>query len=55
MPIAWTDLRRVHPSDFTVRTVPGLLTRRRRDPWADLLASKQGLPSDLDKLLAHST
>lgn len=51
MPIAWEDVRRVHPRDFTIRTVPDLLARRRRDPWADLLASKQSLPENLDELL----
>ena len=51
MPIAWEDVRRVHPKDFTISTVPDLLARCRRDPWADLLASKQRLPEKLDALL----
>jgi bifunctional non-homologous end joining protein LigD len=54
MPIAWEDLRRVHPKDFTVRTAPGLVARRRRDPWALLLETKQSLPHDLDELLAKA-
>jgi bifunctional non-homologous end joining protein LigD len=54
MPISWEDIRRVHPKDFTVRSVPGLLSRRRRDPWAELLASKQSLPSNLDELIARA-
>jgi bifunctional non-homologous end joining protein LigD len=54
MPIAWADVRRVHPRDFTVRTVPDLLARRRRDPWGDLLGSKQSLPANLDELLART-
>jgi bifunctional non-homologous end joining protein LigD len=55
MPIAWEDVRRVHPEDFTVRTAPGLLSRRRRDPWADLLTMKQRLPPNLDELVAKVT
>ena len=51
MPIAWSDLRRVHPRDFTVRTAPDLLARRARDPWADLLTTKQSLPPKIDELL----
>ena len=53
MPIAWEDVRHAHPKDFTIRTVPELLARRRRDPWEDLLASKQSLPDNLDELLAQ--
>lgn len=55
MPIAWEDVRRVHPKDFTVRTAPGLLSRRRRDPWADLLTTKQRLPPNLDELVDKAT
>jgi bifunctional non-homologous end joining protein LigD len=51
MPIAWEDVRRVHPRDFTVQTVPDLLARRKIDPWAELRASKQRLPDDLDEML----
>jgi bifunctional non-homologous end joining protein LigD len=51
LPIAWEDVRRVHPRDFTVQTVPDLLARRKSDPWADLRASKQRLPADLDAML----
>jgi bifunctional non-homologous end joining protein LigD len=44
MPIAWEqlkdDLRFDH---FNVRNVPGLLRRRRRDPWSDLDAVEQEL------------
>ena len=31
-PVAWDDLDRVTPADFTVRTAPGLLAGG--DPWA---------------------
>jgi bifunctional non-homologous end joining protein LigD len=52
MPVAWDDLDRVHPGDFTVRTAPAFLARRRRDPWADLLATKQRLPKEIERLVA---
>ncbi len=54
LPIAWDAVRQVHPGDFTVRTVPDVLARRRRDPWGDLRASKQRLPEDLDELLGRA-
>lgn len=44
MPIAWSEVMDIHPSDFTVRTVPGLLAKR-RDPWAAYAKTKQRLPS----------
>ncbi len=43
-PIAWEDVRHAHPKDFTIRTVPELIARRRRDPWEDLLASEAEPP-----------
>jgi len=54
MPIAWDDVRRVHPREFTVRTAPDLLARRRKDPWADFFTTKQSLPPKLDELLADA-
>src|SRR3954471_4429064 len=44
-PVAWGDLDRVTPSDFTVRTAPGLLGKA--DPWRDSLPAPQDLPADL--------
>ena len=44
MPLDWRDLARIDPRDFTLRSVPGLLRRRRRDPWAEFLALRQRLP-----------
>jgi bifunctional non-homologous end joining protein LigD len=43
MPIAWSELARVDPRRFTARTVPKLLARRRRDPWADYFDCEQEL------------
>jgi bifunctional non-homologous end joining protein LigD len=47
MPVAWEDLRKIDPRAFTIATVPGLLARRREDPWADLLGARQTLPREL--------
>jgi DNA primase len=47
MPVAWKDLRAVDPQEFTIVTVPTLLARRKVDPWADLLETKQTLVREL--------
>ncbi|WP_235854931.1 DNA polymerase domain-containing protein [Nonomuraea aridisoli] len=44
-PVAWDDLGRVTPGDFTVRTAPGLLAEA--DPWAEQMPAPQRLPDDL--------
>ena len=44
-PVAWDDLDRVTPADFTIRTVPDLLGDR--DPWAQAMPEQQRLPADL--------
>ncbi|RKQ93946.1 DNA ligase D-like protein (predicted polymerase) [Solirubrobacter pauli] len=44
-PIAWDDVERVSPADFTIRTAPGLLGDA--DPWLDALPEAQPLPADL--------
>jgi bifunctional non-homologous end joining protein LigD len=54
MPIAWEEIRSVHPRDFTVRTALDVLARRRQDPWADLVTSAQSLPPNLDELIAKT-
>lgn len=44
MPIAWKELApKLDPSAFTVRTVPRLLARRRRDPWEGFFDLRQSL------------
>ncbi|MEA2753105.1 MAG: bifunctional non-ous end joining protein LigD [Myxococcales bacterium] len=47
LPITWKELPTIDPQAFTVRTVPELLAKRRVDPWADLLTTKQMIPRDL--------
>lgn len=44
-PLAWSDLDRVHPLDFTVHTAVDALAGR--DPWADAMPAPQRLPADL--------
>ncbi|MFC5831144.1 DNA polymerase domain-containing protein [Nonomuraea insulae] len=44
-PVAWADLDRVAPLDFTMRTAPGLLGEA--DPWAEHMPAPQRLPDDL--------
>ncbi|WNG89239.1 ATP-dependent DNA ligase [Mycobacterium sp. ITM-2016-00317] len=44
-PVSWSDLDRVHPSDFTVHTAPEALAGR--DPWADAMPAPQRLPAEL--------
>jgi bifunctional non-homologous end joining protein LigD len=45
MPLAWEDLERVKPEDFTLLNVPGLV-KERGDPWKGL-AAPQPLPDQL--------
>ena len=44
-PVAWSDLDRVHPTDFTIKTAPGLLGDG--DPWTEHMPPPQALPDDL--------
>ena len=44
-PVAWGDLDRIHPSDFTVRTAVEALAGG--DPWADAMPAPMRLPADL--------
>jgi bifunctional non-homologous end joining protein LigD len=44
-PLAWEDLDRVTPSDFTIHTAASLLADR--DPWAEHMPQPQRLPADL--------
>jgi DNA ligase D-like protein (predicted polymerase) len=44
-PLAWDQLDRVVPTEFTLHTAPRLLAER--DPWADAMPQPQRLPADL--------
>jgi bifunctional non-homologous end joining protein LigD len=44
MPLAWKDLAALERGDaFTLRDVPALLKKRRKDPWAGIDDVKQDL------------
>jgi bifunctional non-homologous end joining protein LigD len=44
MPIAWSELAKLKRADtYTIKDVPGLLKRRRKDPWADIDKIQQNL------------
>jgi DNA primase len=44
-PVAWDDLDRITPADFTVHTAIALLGDA--DPWADAMPAPQRLDADL--------
>ena len=44
-PLAWSDLDRITPADFTVHSAIGALAGG--DPWADSMPEAQTLPADL--------
>ncbi|TDD14633.1 DNA polymerase domain-containing protein [Nonomuraea diastatica] len=44
-PVAWDELDRVAPADFTVHTVAARL--KGADPWAELMPEPRRLPADL--------
>ncbi|MGW2312345.1 non-homologous end-joining DNA ligase [Actinomadura luteofluorescens] len=44
-PVAWDDLDRVAPSDFTIRTAAAALAGR--DVWTGLMPEPQAIPADL--------
>jgi DNA primase len=44
-PVAWSDLDRITPRDFTVHTAVGLLGDA--DPWADAMPAPMRLAADL--------
>jgi bifunctional non-homologous end joining protein LigD len=44
LPVEWSELNdSLRPADFDVRSVPAILKRRARDPWAGFAAVKQSL------------
>jgi DNA primase len=44
-PVAWGELDRISPADFTMRTAAALITAG--DPWTGLMPPPQHLPDDL--------
>jgi bifunctional non-homologous end joining protein LigD len=46
MPLPWSEVGpRLDPKRFTVETVPGILRRRRKDPWAEMGKLRQTIPA----------
>jgi bifunctional non-homologous end joining protein LigD len=43
-PLTWEELSKVHPTDFTVLTIPERLNKLRRDPWQGITKVRQSLP-----------
>jgi bifunctional non-homologous end joining protein LigD len=54
MPIAWDELERVYPTDFTLHTVPDRLEAE-GDVWAGILDAKQDLAGALGASMAGGT
>jgi bifunctional non-homologous end joining protein LigD len=50
MPVAWEGLADIDPAEFNVLTLPPLLEKQKKDPWAELSATKQRLPDDSGSL-----
>jgi len=48
VPLTWEELADIIPTDFTIKTVPGLY-KRKINPWKDILSHKQ----DLEEILAR--
>jgi len=46
-PVAWEDLSDVAPGDFTVHSVPGLVSGSRADAWAGQMPAPQRLSEEL--------
>lgn len=45
-PLAWNELAKLRSaSQFTLQSLPTRLARLRRDPWADILKTRQTLPT----------
>lgn len=44
-PVAWSDLDRITPADFSLHTALGVLGDR--DPWTEMMPGPQRLPTDL--------
>ncbi|HEY2250389.1 MAG TPA: non-homologous end-joining DNA ligase, partial [Planctomycetaceae bacterium] len=45
-PVSWAELRTLSgPQEFTLQNLPARLSRKRRDPWAEISRSRQSLPA----------
>ena len=56
MPIAWEELTPQLRSDaFNVSNVPSRLERLKKDPWAELFATKQSVTKSIIKWVAEAS
>ena len=56
VPIAWEELTpRLHSDAFNVTNVPSRLERLKKDPWAELLATRQSVTKSLIKRVAEAS
>jgi len=44
MPVAWKDIAKLDPKEFTLRKALAWLRKRKADPWKDFLGTRQRLP-----------
>ncbi len=50
MPLAWSEVKPgLDPAVFTLRSVPDLLGKRRRDPWAGFRDAAKPIPDHMPK------
>jgi bifunctional non-homologous end joining protein LigD len=55
MPLSWHELdMKLDPRKYTIETIPGILSKRKKDPWLGLLQNKQSLSSAILKKLGIS-
>jgi bifunctional non-homologous end joining protein LigD len=49
MPVEWTDLKHIVPTEYTIVNVPEILETK-KDPWADILNKRQDLEQILETI-----
>ncbi|HTU24882.1 MAG TPA: hypothetical protein VMF30_05765, partial [Pirellulales bacterium] len=53
LPIGWEELNaRIKSDHFTLRNLPARLARLNRDPWAEILTTRQAITAAMLKKLA---
>ncbi|AKF08607.1 non-homologous end-joining DNA ligase [Sandaracinus amylolyticus] len=52
MPLAWSEIEKVTPAQFDVRSAPKWIAKRRRDPWAAMRSVRQSITREILDALA---
>ncbi|UJR78776.1 non-homologous end-joining DNA ligase [Sandaracinus amylolyticus] len=52
MPLAWSEIEKVTPDQFDVRSAPKWIAKRRRDPWAAMRSVRQSITREMLDALA---